>query len=856
LAFFGLTRSEVLESRLGVPPSSVESISAVIGPLPTHLSNGQAGAITIRSKDGSGPIAGSLSYETDEPFGPGASVGLNRLEGRLAGSVAQKLSFFATGLLQGQESVGSGFDADDAPIFVQTDIDTTVAVPSAFGDPFADTTFVEVQRYTASQIYRPSSLVSVYQMLGKLTYEFGSGSRLSLLGIAGQNQNRNFEYGTLYNPAGATGNRTSSGLLGLTWQQRLNGSTARPLALNASLSVQYDRERSGPLSLEEERNTTDPFGGFLVRPLDLRFDFDNFPVDEELLRNYRTNLPGSRRSPYDLENTAQYALIDRYRNNAYGLYNRFFVTFPESGGPVGLLTLYKENRTVATADLSWQLNRSHQLHVGGEFTRYSIDNYSHFLESQLLSDVYLENPSRLGVFLQDRIQFGPAFVTAGVRYDSYETGARRPPEFPRISSHPAYDPNDPDAFFTNDALFAPDERHSRVTPHVLATFSVSPRTTFRGSVAQQVQVPDFRLVLASINTDLAITNGSQVFGQDLNFERSDIFELGVRHTLADNLSVDLALYARDVKSDVSIRLASRFDPLSGTNRDLWVLTNDGNRRVRGVDLKVERGVGDWLSGWLGYSYQDAKSDIMGVGPLSVPAADSRPHSVSGAIALTTPEDWKPGSLAGTILRNVGLYTQLRLASGTPYTRCSDLLDVIVLSPDVCFGALLDPINGERLPMFKQLDMRLTKRFGPGGRFTGYIDARNVLNFRNVLAVFAVNGSTSNPTEAAMNWASDSADVGSEAEANGRYRVDGSIDLGQALPDPRVTCATWTDQAGNPSAPNCVYLIRAEERFGNGDHVFDLAEQRRASEALYRVLRGPQELTGPPRRIRVGLEASF
>jgi hypothetical protein len=72
----------------------------------------------------------------------------------------------------------------------------------------------------------------------------------------------------------------------------------------------------------------------------------------------------------------------------------------------------------------------------------------------------------------------------------------------------------------------------------------------------------------------------------------------------------------------------------------------------------------------------------------------------------------------------------------------------------------------------------------------------------------------------------------------------------------VRCATWSDAQGNPAAPNCVYLIRAEERFGNGDHVFDVAEQRRASDALYRTVRGEQELTGPPRQVRLGLELGF
>jgi hypothetical protein len=88
-----------------------------------------------------------------------------------------------------------------------------------------------------------------------------------------------------------------------------------------------------------------------------------------------------------------------------------------------------------------------------------------------------------------------------------------------------------------------------------------------------------------------------------------------------------------------------------------------------------------------------------------------------------------------------------------------------------------------------------------------------------------------------------------------YRPDGSIDLrfgGQVASG----CAGWVTAGGRRAAPDCVYLIRAEERFGNGDHVFSLAEQRRASDAFYAVDQGPHNFTGDPRRLRVGIEVTF
>jgi len=628
--FFGLSMSRNLESRTSLGPNLVDTVGAITGPLPAELGNGQSGALSIRTRLPRPGLTGGLRYETDEPLGSGHSFGLNRIEGRLEGS-AGHLGFMAGGMLEGQRTVERGFESEDGPVFVLAGLDTTVAVPSDPGNPFSDTTDVAVYNFAASRgrcddfagsnnpdiagnyglncqgSRTPLSPVSSYELAGKLTYGFGR-TRLSLLAVADQHQNRNFDYGTLYNTPEATGNRTSSSVLILGWNQQLNHQQERPLLLFTNLSFQSDRERSGPLGPEGAQDTDNPFGGFLLSPLDLQFDFDNFPVDAELVRNYRTNQVGSRRSPYNLENVSQYFPIDRYRNNAYGLYNRDAIAsavFTEAGGPIGRLTLYREDRTLGSVRISWQATGSQQIQLGGEFVRHSISNYSHFLESQTLSDVYIEHPVRGALFLEDRLTVGEAAISAGLRYEFFHTGERRPADFPRISSHPQYDPTDPDAFFTDDELFPEDQSHGYLSPRIQASFKPSPRTVFRAGLATQAQVPDFRASLLRINTDLSITDPNTVFGTDLDFEHTTTFELGVRHALNGGIDVDLSIYAKNLESQVIGGLVARFDPLRGNNQNLLVLTNDGEERVRGLDLRVQGRVGPALSGWIGYAFEKA-----------------------------------------------------------------------------------------------------------------------------------------------------------------------------------------------------------------------------------------------------------
>jgi hypothetical protein len=139
----------------------------------------------------------------------------------------------------------------------------------------------------------------------------------------------------------------------------------------------------------------------------------------------------------------------------------------------------------------------------------------------------------------------------------------------------------------------------------------------------------------------------------------------------------------------------------------------------------------------------------------------------------------------------------------------------------------------------------------------------LFNFANVLRVFSTTGDIVNSTDRQARWSTDSSDYAAAGHASGVYLGNGSVDLrfGGLVAS---GCDEWLNGAGAPAAPNCVYLIRAEERYGNGDHVFTVDEQRRASDALYAAVgrtssffaRGRHNFTGDPRRLRLGLEVSF
>jgi hypothetical protein len=506
----------------------------------------------------------------------------------------------------------------------------------------------------------------------------------------------------------------------------------------------------------------------------------------------------------------------------------------------------------------------------------------------------MNQPIVAGAFVQDRLDLGDVVLDLGLRLDWYKTGASRSyllvtdtasdllgqyVYFPR--------PNSYSGATDSLAIQVEDSAHSYLSPHIQVAFPVTQRTNFRLSYAHQVQAPDFGTMLTGINTDLANTNTNHVFGSDLDFGRTVTFEFGVRHEFNPDMVLDISAYNKDKLADASARLVKLYDPQTQKVADIRLFTSADFGNVRGVDMQLQRRLGNLFTGQVSYTYQDARNtgsdpytyinfgsrivDQLSGGNAAppqaiLPTSSSRTHTVAGIASLNFPDGWNQGTAVGTILENVGLNATFRLASGTPYTACpnNDPNRGNVASDGfggtACSGSQSDQAsdqNGVRLPTFKQFDLRVTKGFSLRGLdLMAYVDARNVLNFTNVLQVFQGTRDVRNELESEASVANDQSDWQTEATANGVYDA-GNIDLSfGGMSDPTAGCGGWIDQDEASSAVNCVYLIRAEERFGDGDHIFTLAEQRRASMAEYLVGRGLNSFYGAPRRVRLGFEINF
>ncbi|MGH7675101.1 MAG: hypothetical protein ACREMV_07500, partial [Gemmatimonadales bacterium] len=125
----------------------------------------------------------------------------------------------------------------------------------------------------------------------------------------------------------------------------------------------------------------------------------------------------------------------------------------------------------------------------------------------------------------------------------------------------------------------------------------------------------------------------------------------------------------------------------------------------------------------------------------------------------------------------------------------------------------------------------------------------LLNTTNVEALFAETGAVVNDRHRLqvlgdpVGGGGEYSSLWGEAFANGVLQPGNTVDL-------RADCSAW----GSPQ--NCIALLRVENRFGDGDGLYTVAEQERALNAAYDSFYGPPRFYGAGRTIRLGVALGF
>lgn len=813
--------------------NGIQSVDVATGLGGADLSDVQYGVISYVTPTGGDRFQTHWTGHTDNPFGSVASVGYNRFAGDVSGPIpgVRGLTFFASGFVEGQSSEYLGFGAQDVPFFAVGGQDTTVIVNTGSGNQS-----VAIPKYVASQgINLPYDWRTGLQFQGNLRWAYGTGSSIAITGFADGLQFREFPGTALGDPALFSGGHEWTRLVVLNWHHRVSES----LALEAVMSLGSDEALTGSLDPTSEAATRDPSLGIELSSLQFgTFGGLGVPLDPQIIKDIRTN--SGLRVPLLGQN--QLSNSQAYRLNPYAMQSGGFFT----QGVDAPLALASEHRRTGRWQLNWKLPDGRQsVSVGLDADGAGLTNYSTASPiSQLSLNAWTANPSRFGFFFTDVITFGSATLEAGARYDRVNPGVVLPivPGFTfsnpnwdqtltSTSSDAQYQASVSKVFFnTRDQSFA--------TPRIRFGWAIDRKTSVRLAFGQTLMTPPVSAVAANSNTDLTFAGPGTPFGRDVTDGVASTFEGGARRLFGAATSVDLSGYYEFHIPTYLFRFEAFDDPTNpGRQLDVGVLDNVAQGYEWGFDGGVSHHFGQVASASLSYG--------LNVSGFKHALASITTQELATAVQAAVPDDWARDGWRSA-LRSVGAVAQFRMINGIPYTpEVNQGFGDIAPGPISPGAAQAGPFFSERLPWTKVLDLKVTKGVRMNGMdWTVFADFRNLLNFKNLYALYAETNGTSNVLFEQRVTSGEFASLANEANNNGAL-AGTSIMLGN--------CANWQQ----PSGPvDCVMLRRAEARFGNGDGTYTLAEQANALHNYFDMVFGSYQFYGPQRTVRVGLSLAL
>lgn len=452
-----------------------------------------------------------------------------------------------------------------------------------------------------------------------------------------------------------------------------------------------------------------------------------------------------------------------------------------------------------------QAGPRHQVKAGLQFSWYRIDNFHLYSTAtgKPIIDRYSRRPRVRGVYLQDKLEYEGLVVNGGVRYQHLD---------PRVGDVDS-------ALWASGADGADPGPKSAVSPRLGLSYVVSPATTFRFGYGRFFQMPLFHQLYQYVTAEGAEQFKGNILGNPgLRPPRTTSIEFGTVTELTRELSLDLAIYYKDVKDLISI------DYVPALPDGYYRYVNIEQSNSTGLEIAVRKHFGQHLTGAVRYSLSRA----LGTGSDPAQALQQYLATVTGEslgtmerkempldfdqrnklvaeLTLFSGKSAGPGLLERWLLPDASLGLLFHYGSGLPYTP---------LAVDKLNQESPDP-NSSRYPATKQLDLRLSKGFRLGPFKAGL--SLEVLNF--------------------FDW-----DNGNTGYAREIGPYDAYANSWQPLP-PRVDYlddSPYYDREGD----------------SDGDGVFSVGEQL-DRWSFFRELHGNDPaLTGAPRLLRAGLTVNW
>jgi len=257
-------------------------------------------------------------------------------------------------------------------------------------------------------------------------------------------------------------------------------------------------------------------------------------------------------------------------------------------------------------DLTWQLNRTHSFKTGFQYTKMRIDNQDAEIfnvgrqfefrpgimsDSTLYADIYVKEPFEFSAYLQDKMEFREMVINAGVRLDYYDPTTTYPSQRRNPSNAARFD--DPSKM--TEPLEA--DPQYQVSPRLGLSYQLGETAVLHFSYGHFLQMPP-KYAIYQNNSYLVSESGNTLMGNaQLKAQKTVSYEIGLWQEIIPNMSVEVALYYRDIYDLLTVNLLETYY----TYR-YGLYGNKDYANARGLEVKYDLLMGSF-SAMANYSLQ-------------------------------------------------------------------------------------------------------------------------------------------------------------------------------------------------------------------------------------------------------------
>ncbi len=323
---------------------------------------------------------------------------------------------------------------------------------------------------------------------------------------------------------------------------------------------------------------------------------------------------------YTYNNTYQTALRDTSRR--YEIVPGYFVDEAPYGywgyGTTGVAGMHlggwmnlgrdksKNSTTTFTVNLNHQLDRHNFIKTGLEFVyndfRINSTTESPSMGTWTRSMIYNIYPYRLGLYVQDKLEFEGFIANLGIRLDYSDPNG----ESLTLEDYDQYYQAGYGNAIEESAPTTPAESQLKISPRLGVSHPISENAKLYFNYGHYVQEPfsSYRFRLQRESNGLVTYLGNP----NLLYENTVSYELGFEYNIADIVLLKIAGYYKDITDQPGWIF---YQNITGTVQ-YYKMENNNYADIRGVELTLYKRTGEWFSGFLNYTYDVRTSGYFGL----------------------------------------------------------------------------------------------------------------------------------------------------------------------------------------------------------------------------------------------------